>query len=200
MPPKGAFTLERVQHFGVAAVERARAAIDKDVGPPCEHLSYNYRGVVKGDGDCDINERATFRGTIAYEWRVCACGYDEKALVNVRCGHACERGVPFPEGWQTAVRCSNLQTVAEDAAKAARDEIGGEIACKLLGVAMRTALPEPGEHQPGATVMLAGDGSRMAHLLCARIRGDTWLCHRGTFRDGALDEADPLNEHDLVGL
>ena len=199
MPPKGAFTLERVQQFGVIAVERARAGIAKDGGPPCEHLSCNYRGVVK-DGACDINERATRRGTIAYEWRVCACGYDEKALVNVRCGHASERGVPFPEGWQTAVRCSNLQTVAEDAAKAARDEIGGEIACKLLGVAMRTALPEPGEHQPGATVMLAGDGSRMAHLLCARIRGDTWLCHRGSCRDGALDESNLLNEHDLVGL
>ena len=199
MPPKGAFTFERVQQFGVIAVERARAGIAKDGVPPCAHLPCNYRGVVK-DGACDINVRATHRGTIAYEWRVCACGYDEKALVNVRCGNACERGVPFPEGWQTAVRCSNLQTVAEDAAKAARDEIGGEIACKLLGVAMRTALPEPGEHQPGATVILAGDGSRMAHLLCARIRGDTWLCHRGSCRDGALDESNLLNEHDLVGL
>ena len=98
------------------------------------------------------------------------------------------------------MRCSNLQTVAEDAAKAARDEIGGEIACKLLGVAMRTAIPEPCEHLPGATVLLAGDGSRMAHLLCARITGDTWLCHRGSFQDGKLNESDPLNEHDMVGL
>jgi hypothetical protein len=200
MPPKGAFTIERVQQFGVAAVERARAAIAKDGGPSCGHLSCNYRGVVKDDGACDINERATFRGTIAYEWRVCACGYDEKALVSVRCGNASDRGVPFPDGWQTAVRCSNLQTVAEDAAKAARDEIGGEIACKLLGVAMRTAIPEPCEHLPGATVLLAGDGSRMAHLLCARITGDTWLCHRGSFQDGKLNESDPLNEHDMVGL
>ena len=127
MPPKGAFTLERVQQFGVAAVERARADIAKGGGPPCEHLSCNYRGVVKDDGACDIHERATFRGTIAYEWRVSAGGHHEQTLVNVRCGHASDQGVPFPKAWQTAVRCSNLQTVAEDAAKAARDEIGGDI-------------------------------------------------------------------------
>ena len=199
MPPKGAFTLERVQQFGVIAVERARAGIAKDGGLPCEHLSCNYRGVVK-DGACDINERATKRSTIAYEWRVCACGYDENTWVNVRCGHASDQGVPFPKSWQTAVRCSNLAPVAEDAAKTARDEIGGEIACKLLGVAMRTAIPEPCEHLPGATVIVAGDGIRMAHLLCASISGDTWLCHRGSFRDSGLDESDPLNEHDMVGL
>ena len=200
MPPKGAFTLERVQHFGVAAVERARAGIAKDGGPPCAHLSCTYRGVVKDDGACDTNERATFRGAIAYEWRVCACGYDEKALVNVRCGHASDQGVPFPDGWQTAVRSPNLATMAEDAAKAARHEIGSDIDCICLGAAMRTVLPEPGEHLPGATVILAGDGIRMAHLLCACIGGDTWLCHRGSFRDGGLDESDPLNEHDMVGL
>jgi len=86
----------------------------------------------------------------------------------------------------------------DEAAKAAREELGGEIACKFLGVAKRAELPEPGEHQPGATVLLPGGGSRMAHLLCAHIDGDTWLCHRGSFEDGKLNETDPLNYHDLV--
>ena len=40
----------------------------------------------------------------------------------------------------------------------------------------------------------------MAHLLCAQIHGDTWLCHRGCFEDGALNETDPLNYHDLVAV
>ena len=50
----------------------------------------------------------------------------------------------------------------------------------------------------GATSLLAGDGSRMAYLLCAQVRGDTWLCHRGSFQDGTLNESDPLTEYDLV--
>ena len=40
----------------------------------------------------------------------------------------------------------------------------------------------------------------MAHLLCAHIDGDTWLCHRGSFEDGKLNDTDPLNYHDLVAL
>ena len=59
-------------------------------------------------------------------------------------------------------------------------------------------LPEPGEQKPGATVLLASGASRMAFLLCAQIDGDTWLCHRGSFEYGKLNETDPLNYHDLV--
>ena len=114
--------------------------------------------------------------------------------------NAAGQGVPFPKIWQTALRCSNLQEIAEGAAKAARDELGRDTDCKLLGVAKRTTPPEPGDHEPGGTVMLSGEGSRMAHLLCAKVDGDTWLCHRGSFLDGALNTSLPLSEHDLVGV
>ena len=106
--------------------------------------------------------------------------------------------MPFPDGWHTALRCSNLQAVADEAAKAARDELGGDIACKLLGAVIKTTLPETIEHKRGATVLLSGDGSRMAHLLCAHIDGDTWLCHRGSFQGDALSAWNPLDATDLV--
>ena len=84
---------------------------------------------------------------------------------------------------------------------AARKEVGGEINSKLLGVCKKVSLPEPGEQKPGATVLLAGDGPRVAHLLCAHIDGDTWLCHRGSFdADGKLNKTDPFNYHDLVAV
>ena len=38
----------------------------------------------------------------------------------------------------------------------------------------------------------------MAHIICAQVDGATWLCHRGSFEDGALSDEDPLNERDLV--
>ena len=104
----------------------------------------------------------------------------------------------FPKTWHTALRCANLQAVGDEAAKAAREDVGNEIDCKVLGVCKKASLPEPGEQQLGATVLLTGDGPRMAHLLCAHIDGDTWLCHRGSFEDGKLNTTDPFNYHDLV--
>jgi len=197
MPPKGAFTLERVQAFGTVAAESARGRIAAD-GQLHGNLSCEYRGVAVGNGVIDAAANITRRCALVYEWHIECAGLSESCVVSVACDNADREGVPFPKPWHTALRCSNLQTTADEAAKAAREEIGGEIACKLLGVARRTAPPEPGEHQPGASVLLAGDGSRIAHILCARISGDTWLCHRGSFQEGALNESDPLNEHDLV--
>ena len=199
MPPKGVFTLARLQAFGAAAAESARARLANEGGHSCDELTCEYRGVATDEGH-DINEIPTNRATIAYEWHASVGGNLEHKLVKVRCGHASDRGVPFPEGWHTALRCTNLQAVGDEAAKAAREEIGGEIACKLLGVAKRTTLPEPGEHKAGSTVLLPGDGSRMAFILCAKIDDDSWLCHRGSFQDGKLNETDPLNYHDLVAL
>ena len=97
-------------------------------------------------------------------------------------------------------RRRRLRRHDDQPAKAARDELGRDIDCMLLGVAKRTTPSEPGEHEPGGTVLLSGEGSRMAHLLCAKVDGDTWLCHRGSFLDGALNTSVPLSEHDLAGV
>ena len=200
MPPKGALTLERLQAFGAVAAEGARSRLANEGGPPCDQLTCEYRGVATHDEEYVTNEIPARRSTIAYQWNVRVGGHHEQTVVKVRCDNADGKGVPFPKHWHTALRCANLQAVGDEAAKAAREELGGEIACKLLGVAVQTTPPEPGEHQPGATVVLAGDGSRMAHLLCAHIDGDTWLCHRGSFEEGKLNDTDPFNYHDLVAL
>ena len=200
MPPKGAFTLERLQAFGASAAESARARLANDGGHPCDRLTCEYHGVATDDDEHVTHELPTRRSTIAYVWHACVGEHHEQTLVQVGCGNASDRGVPFPKHWHTALRCANLQAVGDEAAKAAREEIGGEIDCKLLGVAKRTTLPEPGEHKPGSTVLLPGDGSRMAFILCAKIGDDSWLCHRGSFQDGKLNETDPLNYHDLVAL
>ena len=200
MPPKAAFTLERLQACGASAAEDARDRHANVGGAPCEQLTCEYRGLAKEDEEHVTNENPTGRSISAYVWHACVGGHHDEAVVKLRCDDVVRRGVPFPKHWHTALRCANLQAVGDEAAKAARDELGGEIACKLLGVAKRTTLPELGEHKPGSTVLLAGDGPRMAHLLCAHIDGDTWLCHRGSFEDGKLNETDPLSYHDLVAV
>ena len=198
MPPKGAFALERLRRFGASAAESARGRLANGGEPPCDQLTCEYCGVAGRGEEYVIDEVPTGRSALAYSWHVCVGGHQEQTVVLVRCDLVPKRGVPFPKNWQTALRCSNLPTIAEDAAKAARDELGNDIDCKLLGVAKGTALPEPGERQPGATVLLAGDGFRMAHILCAQIDGNTWLCHRGSFQDGVLSSWNPLDATDLV--
>ena len=200
MPAKGAFTLDRLQAFGAAAAESARARLVSDGGRPCGELTCEYFGVATRDEEYVIHEIPTGRSTLSYVWRVCVGGRHEQTVVKIRCDKLSNQGVPFPKTWHTTLRCTNLQAIADAAAEAAREEIGGEIACKLLGVCKRVSLPEPGEHKPGATVLVAGDGPRMAHLLCAHIDGGTWLCHRGSFEDGKLNNTDPFDYHDLVAL
>ena len=47
--------------------------------------------------------------------------------------------------------------------------------------------------------MLGSDGARIAYILCACVRENVWLCHRGTLdHDGAVDRLDPFNEQSLV--
>ena len=198
MPPKGAFTLERLQAFGAAAAESARERLANEGGHPCDELTCEYCGVATHDEEYVVHDIPTGRSTLAYVWHARVGGRHEQTVVKVRCDKISNQGIPFPKTWHTVLRCANLQAVGDEAAKAAREEIGGEIDCKLLGVAKRTTLPEPGEHKPGATVVLSCDGTRMAFILCAKIDEDTWLCHRGSFQDGNLNETDPLNYHDLV--
>ena len=104
MPPKGAFTLERVQGFAAVAADGARARLAENGAPHVDHLSCEYKGVVTEDGAYDINERPTLRSTLVYVWHCSVFGHHEETLVKVRCGHASERGVRFPDGWLTALR------------------------------------------------------------------------------------------------
>jgi len=72
MPPKAAFTLERLQAFGAAAAEAARARLLTDGVPSLDHLSCEYRGVAGAEGEWDINERVAYRSTLVYEWHASA--------------------------------------------------------------------------------------------------------------------------------
>ena len=109
MPPKGAYTHERLQQFGTLAAEVARARLANDGGPAVDQLTCEYRGVPINGEEYDINAISTMRATIAYEWHAPVAGETEHKLVKVRCGHASDQGVPFPDGWHTALRCTNLQ-------------------------------------------------------------------------------------------
>ena len=197
MPPKGAFTLERIHGFATLAVERAQARLI-DEGLVFDHLSCEYRGVAAADGSANPNAIATRRCTLVYEWRVCAAGVDENTLVTVRYDNASDRGVPFPANWQTALKCQQLTSFSKSAAEEARAEIGRDVDCKVVGIVKETSSASSDEIVPGNILALETGAARIPHILCAPVSGSTWLCHRGTFDEGTLDKDNPLNEKDLV--
>ena len=197
MPPKGAYTLERIDGFATLAVERAQARLI-DEGVVLDHLSCEYRGVAAADGSADPNAIATKRCTLAFEWQVRSVGINEKARVTARCGHASNQGVPFPAHWQTALKCQALSSLANSAAEEARAEIGREVLCMVVGVVKGPSSTPSNETVPGNILALETGAARIPHILCARVSGSTWLCHRGTFDEGTVDKNNPLNEKDLV--
>ena len=119
---------------------------------------------------------------------------------SVNAKNAQQRGVPFPAAWQTALRSRDLSTLIAPAVDAAREGSGvADANCTCVGVAQSGTLAESGAVQPGATVVLGSGGARIAYILCACLREDVWLCHRGTLdHDGAVDMLDPFNEQSLV--
>ena len=133
MPPKGAFTLERIHGFATLALERAKARLI-DEGVVFDHPSCEYRGVAAADGVTDRDANVTKRCTLVYEWQVRSGEIHEKAIVRVICHNASRRGVPFPDHWQTALKCQQLTALAQSAAEEARAEIGRDVDCKVLGV------------------------------------------------------------------
>ena len=196
MPPKGAFTLERIHGFALFAVERAQARL-VDEGLVFDHLSCEYRGVCI-DGLRDLNANVTKRCTLVYAWNIRSGEVHEQTFVRVICENALRQGVPFPANWQTALKCQGLSPLARSAAEEARAEIGRDVNCKVVGVVKGPSSPSSDEPVPGNIMPLETGAARIPYILCALVSGSTWLCHRGTFDEDNLDKDNPFNEKDLV--
>ena len=56
------------------------------------------------------------RSTAAFRWRILGEGVDEEYTTKVSCENAVRRGVPFPDAWFTALRCSDLARIARESA------------------------------------------------------------------------------------
>ena len=102
MPPKRCYDAARLGEAAEEAAKRYQTLFGS--GLVCE-----YDGVVGGGG-------LTRTATVQFSWRV--DGSEEK--VQVRCDHACARGVPLPEQMQSLLRRKFLDRAAKKAARVAR--------------------------------------------------------------------------------
>ena len=78
-----------------------------------------------------------------------------------------ERGVPFPDGWKNALSSTQLHQVMRSAAAGVTSLGISDIACELVGQAMRVT-----DESLGKVIALNVNGSRTLFLLCAKIEND----------------------------
>ena len=55
-------------------------------------------------------QEVPIRGTtnLKFLWQIASAGYSDQCEIEARCDNVLERGVPFPDRWQTAVKALSL--------------------------------------------------------------------------------------------
>ena len=155
-----------------------------------------YLGVVK-NGVADLGVQAKWRSQVRYVWTVKIFNYEEEFETSLRCGDADARGVPFPEGWRTALKClgHGLGQKAGQAAEGLRAGTGHEhVECLLLGLPKPVALPPDGATRVVGCVaqLKTRGGMPESYLLAAYIEDNQWFCLKGVLdSNGELEAFDP---------
>ena len=188
------FTKDRLSEVGQRSARRAQAD-HKDLIFSCD-----FKGINDEAGTVDPNLKITKNSEATFEWTARATNVDETCIVTVKCDNACVRGVPFPQPWRTAVKCLDLGDVAKaSAARMKRQHEAQEVECEMLGVPKPCPLPAADTTlQVGAVVTLQHGDANLDYLLCARVHGDRWFVHRGTFDDHRLQDDQPFDPSGLV--
>ena len=75
------------------------------------------------------------RSRVSFEWRINIGGLDERQTITLKCENACAQGVPFPQPWKTAVRCTHLPQKAALSVEKLRGKTAVvDPDCALLGL------------------------------------------------------------------
>ena len=120
-------------------------------------------------------QRGIYSGS--FRWRVELGGFRAEANVVVRLDHVGNTGILLPTGWKTALQLPDLTSVADEAVKATGARSGiSDLTCTLLGMPRNNDVVRGGIVQ---TAVVQHKGAAIDVLLCARINGDRWVCHRG---------------------
>ena len=104
MAPKAAYTPGRL----TAAAQKSAAQVRKDFPDLVTEHELNCEAFLESGQELRRASEVVFR------WRFRGAGHDEVADVTARCNNVCERGVPLPESWTTALKCLSLLRISHD--------------------------------------------------------------------------------------
>ena len=94
MAPKRKYDAARLEAAAVRATEAGEKEVRKVHAEEFE-LKCSY---VASDAKIKKNT------VVDFEWHIVIDGFDERHITQIKCDTACDRKVPFPEHWRTAVR------------------------------------------------------------------------------------------------
>ena len=104
MAPKQSYTRERLDGIVHDSVANMNTLLN--IGElTCEYLHRGTDEFVKGSD------------MLNFIWKIEAAGYCDTYETTVRCNHAVERGVPFPDRWKTILNCLTLRDVVRESTK-----------------------------------------------------------------------------------
>ena len=195
MAPKAKYTRSRLTAVAAESASDARATLPNAEALEsltCDYVRVPDETTTDAGGSLRRGDKLTFR------WRLKTMeGHEEDATITARTNHVFERGVPLPTHWWTAMQCVSLERHCEASVSKVNDPDVSNVRCAVLGQAKGPQSPAAGGAGEGRTVALQADGARVVFILCSEVLDDLWLCHRGTFEDGALAD-NPFQEKDLV--
>ena len=199
MAPKIQYDPAEMQAKANKAVEDDIENVAKEgaVLPLSAVVTCEYLGVLKDDG-FTLDVSPTLRSTVGYNWsyrdNTTAVSHTKKA----RYDYSAEYGTSLPEQWKTALKCSRLPDIARASAALFEEQSGlRDVDCRMVGVPRPVSIHLDGRIELGSILKLAMGIAPVEHALCACVRGQSWLCHRGSFQGGALS-TNPFDEADLV--
>eukprot|EP00973_Karenia_brevis_P096384 12431531-Karenia_brevis.AAC.1 len=159
---------------------------------------YRYIGVVT-ENVFNLNAHVQWDTTVAFQWKAQGHSFNETHIVQGRCLNFVQRSVAFPPHWRTALKLQGISCIVDESVKEARERFEmPSMQCILLGQPKDVLIPESQEHVTGAILRLQSGEALFEYLLCAHVREQSWLCHRGTFNKHEIDKNNPFDAKDLV--
>ena len=141
MAPKR-YTRERLEGIAADSAVKMKGFVPNGK-LTCEYLQRGADELVKGSD------------MLNFIWKIEA-GYCDTDETTVRCNHAVERGVPFPDRWKTVLNCLTLSDTVRQSAENVTELGASDVKCELLGQAKRVM-----DDSIGKTIALNDGGSRV---------------------------------------
>ena len=138
------------------------------------------------------------RSTVGYKWSYRDNTIDVTQIKKARYDYFAEHSTGLPEQWKTALKCNRLHVIARDSAALFEEQSGlRDVSCRLVGVPRPVSLHLDSRIEFGSILKMAMGIAPVEYALCAQVRGQSWLCQRGSFQGSALSTT-PFDEADLV--
>ena len=80
---------------------------------------------------------------LRFLWEISALSFASREDVAVRCDHACDRGVPFPEQWRTGLRFVRIGGTIQKAVETAQENTRYDVQCVLCETSYPLPLTTP---------------------------------------------------------